>query len=462
MIDDDDAVRAALLLAADDVRPPDDLTSRVRAAGRRRVRRHRALTATAVVTVVAVLGAVAVGGLRWTARPPATSTPLSQLLLENPTTGNLADDAAFLRRAVDAYQRTRAQTPLKGLVNTEAPIGAPHVVWAGTTPVGPAAAVAQRVPKKDARTAVLLGFFGAGPDGTLEHVASALDHQDEPLDGIAFLVGTQRSVLVVLDTGVPVEYSVDRVYKTDRVVRVDWKQVGFVDGAAVVGVPPQRDRYSVAVRIRSGEYLPLANLNDPAVLPDRPTLGWGTEPGPAHPGREAAWLPVGPAATTPAKDQHGALLGDAERAYALLAEGVDVACAGRGPSGVMDKGCAGDGLVALGLDWVAYGRTPDGLLFVAADFSFLGDPVRGIAVIRRSDGAVVPMIGAPVDRAAPLPIMLRLPDGHGWLVARKGATLEYRASTGPWQAAGHSAALLPASATKVRANGTAMVALPRS
>jgi hypothetical protein len=44
---------------------------------------------------------------------------------------------------------------------------------------------------------------------------------------------------------------------------------------------------------------------------------------------------------------------------------------------------------------------------------------------------------------------MKLPDGQGWVVADRGATLRQRTGDGPWQAAGRDAALLPAAANEV-------------
>jgi len=48
--------------------------------------------------------------------------------------------------------------------------------------------------------------------------------------------------------------------------------------------------------------------------------------------------------------------------------------------------------------------------------------------------------------------MVALPAGQGWLVAAKGARLSWRTDSGPWTAAGTDAALLPATASEVRAD----------
>jgi hypothetical protein len=67
-----------------------------------------------------------------------------------------------------------------------------------------------------------------------------------------------------------------------------------------------------------------------------------------------------------------------------------------------------------------------------------------------------------VQSGAALPVRLRLPDGHGVLVAAEGARLRYREAGGTWLPAGQHAALLPARAAEVevdRGSGPQVVAL---
>jgi hypothetical protein len=74
--------------------------------------------------------------------------------------------------------------------------------------------------------------------------------------------------------------------------------------------------------------------------------------------------------------------------------------------------------------------------------------------------------GGLIDANAVRPVRMNLPDGQGWIVADRGATLHHRTGNGAWQDAGHDAALLPAAATQVevtRPGWQAMTApLPRS
>lgn len=66
--------------------------------------------------------------------------------------------------------------------------------------------------------------------------------------------------------------------------------------------------------------------------------------------------------------------------------------------------------------------------------------------------------GGPGEPSA-LPVRVRLPGQDGWVVAGQDVRLSWR--TGPsadWQEAGQDAALLPATATEVRAVGNGKTA----
>ncbi|SCF46415.1 hypothetical protein [Micromonospora mirobrigensis] len=431
-----DPVRRALTITADGVRPPADLTDRVRRGGRRRVRRRRA----ALAGTLAVLLAGGTAGVVQLARPPASAQlgGVAELLLDQPTRGDLADDRRWLSTVLATYRRTRDDSPLRGLGLTRRPAGEPHVTWAGSTPAGPAAAVVQRMWTDRHQPSVFIWFAGTDPAGRVEPVgADILAAPGRPAGwgSRAFLTGVDRSTLVVLDVGGDVQWSARRTYRADRVVRTDWRPVTFTDGAAVVRVPPQRDRYAVAVRDGAGAYLSLGNLTDPTVIPDDPGLGWRTPAGGGWPADRPARFPLAP---------RGALSLDTVLMFL-----------GKGDAGQHEP--AGG---ATGRDWTAYGRTGRGELFVAADVRFGGDPTRTVVYIQpltSTDprfGPVVTVYGDEVDRTAPLPVAVRLPDGRGWLVARKDATLSYLDHDGRWHPAGRNAALLPSTATRVRVDTT--------
>ncbi|MFJ8578540.1 hypothetical protein [Micromonospora sp. NPDC093277] len=428
-----DPVRRALAVTADEVHPPADLVDRARRGGRRRVRRHRALAgALAVLLLAGLAGAVQLDR----APGPAQLADVAELLLDQPTRGDLAHDRAYLDRVIATYERTRDDTPLRGLGLTRSPAAPPHVTWAGATPAGPAAAVVQRMRGDGGKLSVFIRFIGTDRAGKPEPVGA--DIFTKGLGSWAFLTGPNRSVLVVLDVGNDVEWSGDRTYLADGITRTDWRPVTFADGAAVVKVPPQRDRYSVAIRDGSRTYLKIGNLTDPSVIPNDRGLGWAAPPGDGWPAARPALFPIAP---------RGAGL-DLESVRMLL---------GRGGHGGDDEPFQ----EAIGMDWMAYGRTGRGELFVAADVRFGADPTRTVVYVEPLNasthpvyGPVVRVYGDEVDPNAPLPVAVRLPDERGWLVARKDTTLSYLDEQGKWQPAGRNATLLPAVTTRVRVDDT--------
>lgn len=464
IVDDDVAeVRHALRLVAEDMAVPADLAARARHGGRRRVRRRRLIAASAGCVLAA---AVAAGGVSVTQRPspsPADWQTIGDRLMSQPTRGDLAGDEAYLGRVVATYLDTREQTPLSGLGVTEHPIGQPHVAWAGRTPEGPAAAVVQRTKLPDrvraaeepgpgrslgGETATLIKFIGTGPDGSPETVGTDFFGPDGyPGDNsVAFLVGQDRSVLVVLDPGTSVEYSLERTYTSTAIFRADWRPVRFTDGAAVLTVAPQRGRYSLAIREREGgDHFGIGNLTDPTEWGNDRGLDWRTPPTEELPAAQPARFPVGGA--DPALADCWYECAAAVEAYGRLLGWGD------------PRGGEPQTLVGTGRDWLAYGWTSGGKRLVAADLRLGADPLRSVVVIETDDQSPSTVYGPPIDRNAPLPVMVELPGRAGWLVARKGAQLEYRIDDRRWVAAGANAALLPAEATAVRVDGVEVVVL---
>jgi hypothetical protein len=92
------------------------------------------------------------------------------------------------------------------------------------------------------------------------------------------------------------------------------------------------------------------------------------------------------------------------------------------------------------------------------------DAGRAFAVILDRDGRVGTVVaGQPVNPRAPVPVIVRLPDFSGVVVAAYGERLAYRpASRRDWVAAGSDAALLPFDATEVGVvrDGVTAVTLP--
>ncbi|MEH0982677.1 hypothetical protein [Micromonospora sp. CPCC 205556] len=432
----DSDVRAALHRATDQLTTPPDLLPAVRRGGRRRLVRRRALLAVALTAVVAV----PVGGaLRLADRgePIEVASPL----LDEPTRGDLAGDQGYLRQVREAWRRHLSRGEAVAMR------GEPHVVWAGNTPAGPAAYVAQRTrtepgvsePGGD-RNFAAAAFVEPTADGpkvlTVESVTTAGTDGNSQ----AVLLGPERDVLVVVDFGDPVVFSPRLRYKADGRIDRDFQPVPFRDGAAVLPVPPQRGKITVALSRTPVSALNMVHIaNSSAILfPDSEGSG---SPNPKQltytlPGAERAWGGDPAAAAEPTNQGENP-----------LTPYVDVA----GNHG------AGDGPLLT-----VYGTTPDGRRLRMETIQYDDDPARVVATLAPAESPFTAVASGFADWNAPLPVRLRLPDRQGVLVAAEGATFSYRTGAGGWRAAGRDAALLPATATEVRiigARGTTTVPL---
>ncbi|MEV4808725.1 hypothetical protein [Micromonospora avicenniae] len=427
----DSDLRAILHRATDHLSGPPDLLDAVRRAGRRRLVRRRAVLAAALAVVVAapVVGALEFSG---TTDRGGIASPL----FDQPTRGDLAGDKGYLRQVREAWRRHLEKNTLDSGLS-----GEPHVVWAGATPAGPAAYVAQRTatnsvvtdPQGDRMVAVA-AFVEPTADGPRVMTGETVTDAGTYGNSQAALLGPDRNVLLVLDAGAPVEFSPEMRYTADGRIDRTFQPVAFRDGAAVLQVPPQRTKVTVAlcrtpvsmtnqVRITNVTDILFPNGED---SPPQPTLSH------TLPGAEAVW-------------------GDKDVPEVRALDAYYDA------GGVHTH----DGSPLLYIK----GATPDGRRLLLQTVQYDDDPARVIVLLARDDGPFTVAASGFADWKVPLPVRLRLPDEQGILVAAEGATLDYRISTGKWHDAGRDAALLPADATEVRVtpatgNATTMTIAP--
>ncbi|WP_433284964.1 hypothetical protein [Micromonospora sp. CA-244673] len=413
----DSDVRDVLHRATDHLVGPPGLLDEVRRGGRRRVVRRRAVLAAVCAAVVAV----PVGGLQLAG--DGGEGQVASPLLDEPTRGDLAGDEGYLRQVRDAWQRRLKQ-------DGEQMRGEPHIVWAGSTPAGPAAYIAHRTvhnpvaSSEGDRVIATAAFVEPTADGP--RVTTREQVTDAGTDGIsqAALLGPRRDLLLVLDFGRPVEFSPELRYLPDGKVSRSFQRVAFRDGAAVLTVPPQLTKITVAI-----SRTPVSRQNMVHITNDGPVLfpDGKDRPRPQQvrhtlPGAEKVWVgdPSAKKVSAPAE---------------ALADYIDSA-------GVHTS----DGSPLL---WV-YGATPDGRLLLVETIQYDDDPARVIALLAPRYLPFKAVASTIADWRAPLPVRLRLPDNQGILVAAEGAALSYRVGDGSWQDAGRNAALLPANATEVR------------
>jgi hypothetical protein len=422
---DDSDMRTLLRRTAADVESPPGFLADVRRSGRRRLARRRLLTGAGLAVAATATGGAVLrsgGGGNVDTDVADSATPFFGL----PTRGDLAADRSFLdsvRRVWSARMRG-ADLPGRGV---------PHVVWAGSTPAGPAAFVIQRThdtnPDPRQRCAAYMGFLRPTSRGLEVMGFQGLVAVDDPSYEYdeAALIGADRDVLVVLDRGRPVEFSPELSYAADgRCVRT-FRRVEFDDGAAVLPIPPQRTKITVALR----------RLD----VRDRGVSISGTSEVLFPGGRDRAQTPP----------HHTHTLPGAERVWGGDPQGTVTALAFK--SGALTEYTDLGGLHTAGREpgLTLYGATADGRLLFVTTFQFDDDPARAVALLARRDAEFAVVAGGFVTWSDPLPMRLRLPDGQGTVVAAEGAALSYR--SGPadgWRDAGRDAALLPLAATQVR------------
>ncbi|MFI7513967.1 hypothetical protein ACIBVK_10800 [Micromonospora echinofusca] len=413
-------VRGVLRRVTDDLVGPPTLLDDVRRGGRRRLLRRRAVLAALCAAVVAV----PVGGALHL-RDDGAVMEVASPLFDEPTRGDLAGDERYLRQVRQAWRQRARDTGFDAGTD-------PHVVWAGDTPAGPAAYVAQQSTvahevseSAGGRMIGYAAFVEPTADGprvmTVETVTDATEGNSS-----AVLLGPRRDVLVVLDAGHRVEFSPTLRYAADGRIERTFQPVAFRDGAAVLSVPPQRGRVTVALvrrPVSATTAVHIANATD-VLFADRKASPQPRSVTYTLPGADRVW------GDTPA-----AQVGRDVFATDALAAYVDhggTHRAGGSPS------------------LTVYGATPDGRQLLLQTIQHDDDPARAIAMLAHGGAPFQPVASGFVDWTAPLPVRLRLPDGQGVLVVTEGAALSYRIGAGRWHDAGRGAALLPADATEVR------------
>jgi hypothetical protein len=412
--------------ASDGVLPRPGLTADVLRGGRRR-RRHRAVLATAAVLAAVAVVPVGMRGARSLTRPDTTQVTFAGPLGDGTAHGDLADDHAYVRQAKAAWA-TWLGTASKSLYGH--PVGGPTLVWAGTTPAGPAAILTENfdVPRGvggiHAGTQGVAVFIGTSPTGP-RVAASAFAVDGIPRVG-AWYVDPAHRVLAVVDPGTPRGVSLRWTYNADGTARRDFDVPDYRDGVAVVALPDGVDRYTVQV---AG--LPFRGYRDITGIAN-------VELGGEAPARGLRWVDT---------VHHQTLLlplGNAESTVGPAASPRTVQTLEARIEQAMDAGTDAAWYTAFTPTWIVYGTTPDGRQVLVFERQLDNDPARLYSLV----GGRLTDHGA-VDPQGTLPVAVPLGVGQGWAVAARGATLRFRAASGPWHDTGRDAALLPAQAAQV-------------
>lgn len=424
--------------ATDGLEPPADFARHVLAGGRRRRLRRRL---TAVASAVAAV-AVAAAGTAVLNHEPEVSA--AEKLLNTPTKGALAGNRAFLNDVVRAWEdglpiaqeaRFRYYDDLRG---------DPHIVWAGDTPVGRAAVVVQQTYVHrdywvhDDGMRIAKGLVAIDPaDGRLKLVATLSPNAGT--DAVSyFMFGPMDRTLLIVDEGQPLYYSTNSQDAEAGEIQLggpfkpEWKRVRATDGAAVV---------QIAIHPGAGQVQHIV-----AYQGDHPptVVDFTTE-------SIRNYQSTGPHLEHVLPDPH----------YRLPLPNF-FPWKDRWTLGTPVSGVDADELVFNARPrgtWQITAWVPDRVVVLQETMVIKESSERDskgsvLSVMTRGTGqndanAEVFDVGL-VDHDAVLPIKYRLPDGAGWVVARKGEPLSYRTQGGQWQDAGTDAALLPDNAVEVK------------
>jgi hypothetical protein len=444
---DEQDIRTLLIEATRDLDPSPELLDRVRRGVRARRRRHRVILAATAVALLVVVGGPAVprllhGSQRYDA--PLAPTPG----FDEPTRGDLAGDTRY-RNLVGAAWSAWAQRWRQARSNPYqvTGLGATHLAWALRTPAGRVAVIEQKatlVVNGRHRPSVAVGYLTdiAGSPRVVDAVWQPLDQPpDQPPGPRSFpggtggmFAGADRSVLLVFDPGVPTGYSPARTYHPDGQITRDWHPLRFTGGVAVIRVPPRADQGAVAVAPQpyaQSQPMELANVN---AKPDPYQVGISPDGDRARPDGRLRWGVFdldGPDQGTPDPKK----CGPGQPRW--------------DPRSMPFRDPLGASGIRAGT-WAACGTTPDGSYVTVSDAQLDGDPAFVWYALRSPAGVVRYRYVGPVDKSAPLPVKITLPDRQGYVIARDGALLRYRIGAGPWQGERHNAMLLPGQATAVQ------------
>lgn len=413
--------------------PPAVLEAATR-GGRRRLRRRRVRIAggTAVAAVALAGGALVVAPhTRERAAVPAGAR------WDGHTHGDLAGDASYVEDVLAAWGNHVARSGTH-------PLGRAHVLWAGTTPAGPAAVVEQpaRLPRQTFATVLLpsepqpptkdlqlLGFLAPGDDGPRVVGESYPTYGD--LDVRGWYVDRDRTVLAAYTGGREVDVARGITYLDDGRSVHRWAPLPDDDGVGWVVLPHQSDGAVVRVQLSRpphGDRDQLNIVGGPGLDtithdPDTRLPWWDGE------GAKPLLLPVGKA-----QREFGP---KGPAAAGRLADLLDAALWPREVS-TFSSGFS---------PWFVYGTLDDGRAFAVGERPIDGDASQQYLVVRAANKTLtVRHLGAS-DRTAVLPVRAAVPGG--WVVAAKGAALRWRAGTGAWSAPLTDGGLLPAAATDV-------------
>lgn len=398
-------------------------------SGRRRMRRrHASLVGLTGLTLVGLIfgGQTLATGVKDFAvggdGPRPSSSPISHTqggpLSDGRSHGDLANDSAYVSAVKGVWRTYEADYP-GGLYHH--PVGDPAILWAGSTPAGPAALLEQtvdltkRVGGAGPGRYAALGFIGTSPSGPRVTIAH---FSEDRYSSTSWYVDPDHRVLAVTDNAVPRGVSYHFTYDKDGTARRVFTPLSFTDGIAVVELPKGATDHNTAVAD-----LPWLSYRDNIDTANLQLQGEGPQSG-------IAWRDPSGYLRLPLSDADGPLSNDAldEKNKALDAKTE------------LSYQTSGEGNGS----WIVYGTTSAGARALVFQRQLNAEPARLYLLL---DGQLSDQ-GIP-DASAPLPVKVHLPNGQGWIVAHYGASLRARSGTGPWLPVHADAALIPDNTTEV-------------
>ena len=420
-----------------------DVLDGARARGRRRLWHRRTIAGLAALALVfGGVGAVGlVSGPALDRAETFTGADPVGPFVDHPTRGDLAQDHAYLTSVLKAWDRSHGNSQNRDRGIFDDLRGEAWVAWAGNTPAGRAALVAQKaflhehdnIQLDSEGVTTLLGFVGVDSAGDLAVVGDTY-----PAPGVnpttAWFVDPEHTVLAALAEGQPLGYGTGWIYRSDGRAVHQFKPMTTQDGVALAtgltGGKEARVYVSVLPARNAAELRDVVNNHFvPQSPPVERRLPWqGT---PQHP-------------FSPLLDLDGT------RACGTETTRVDIEALDKAwMTNVADKNA---NTASLGMStWHACGTLPDGRRIVLGEQQLDADASRLLALI---GGSTVLDLGE-LDPRAPLPVAARVPGG--WAVAAYGASLRGRAGKGPWTASRADAALLAVSTSEVEVTRNGVV-----
>ncbi len=395
----DTDIRDALTKATGHLSPAPDLLDRVRAGGRQRVVRRRAVLGGA-------LAVAAAAGIVPALRPGKETAPADPPRVR----GDLGHDQALVERVRDTWRKFPAWGG-PGDVNVQ---------WVGSTPEGPVAVVTGPSPSPNLE---LLGFVET-VDGKLQVADGQIPVDKGQVTPATLLTGPRRDLLVVFAGDAIVSFSANYTFDEAGRLNRNFEDLRPDDGATLVRIL-EKGRFGV----RQGrDQVPLLNADSVIDQPQQRSMPALVER--AIPGRQIAPL------------------AGAEKAQWNLSSREDYLDPygyhrWTGPTEWYLTGSLPDGrrlvVQTLALDGKGRAFWLAGAPGAEPEVHYLGAPKEGLATKLNGGGNTV------------MPILyLRLPGQLGVAVAAAKCTLRYRAGGGDWLPVAGEAALLPDAATELR------------